>query len=177
MTALPRRRPQCRSRRVNMLGWLANTEYATWVRESLWGWPISLTFHAFGNGTVVGLIFIIALRLLGLFRTIPYTSLKKLFPVIWIAVLVQALSGFSLWMSKPDRYITDGVFLAKFTLVIIGIVVTWYFQNTIKREAAAWEAAGAASSRGVKFAAGTALLWSAVLITGRLTAYIGSLYS
>ena len=160
-----------------MLAWLANTEYATWVRESLWGWPISLTFHAFGNGAVIGLIFIISLRLVGLFRTIPFTSLNRLFPVIWFAIVVQALSGFSLWMSKPDRYITDGMFLAKFTFVIIGVVVTLYFQSTIKREAAAWEAKGAVSSRGVKFAAAAALVWAAVLTTGRLTAYLGTLYS
>src|SRR6266853_1958399 len=99
-----------------MLVTLAQTPYATWVRESLWGWPLSLTFHAFGNAAVVGLIFIISLRLLGFFRTIPYTSLNKLFPIIWIAVVVQAMSGFSLWMTKPDQYMRDGVFLAKFTL-------------------------------------------------------------
>jgi hypothetical protein len=160
-----------------MLQWLADTEYATWVRESLWGWPISLTFHAFGNAAVIGLIFIISLRLVGLFRTIPYTSLNRLFPVIWIGVAVQVMSGFSLWMSKPDRYITDGMFLAKFTFVIIGVVVTVYFQNTIKREAVAWEAKGTVSSRGVKFAVAAALAWAAVLTTGRLTAYLGTLYS
>jgi hypothetical protein len=160
-----------------MLQWLADTQYATWVRESLWGWPISLTFHAFGNAAVIGLIFIISLRLVGLFRTIPYTSLNKLFPVIWLGVAVQVMSGFSLWMSKPDRYITDGMFLAKFTFVIIGVVVTLYFQNTIKREAAAWEAKGTVSSRGFKFAVAAALAWAAVLTTGRLTAYLGTLYS
>jgi hypothetical protein len=160
-----------------VLAWLADTQYATWVRESLWGWPISLTFHAFGNGTVIGLIFIISLRLVGLFRTIPYASLNRLFPIIWFGLLVQVLSGFSLWMSKPDRYITDGMFLAKFSFVVVSVIATVYFQNTIRREAAAWEAKGTVSSRGVKLAAVSSLLWAAVLTTGRLTAYLGSLYS
>jgi len=160
-----------------MLVALAQTPYATWVRESLWGWPLSLTLHAFGNAAVVGLIFIISLRLLGFFRTIPYASLSKLFPIIWIAIVVQALSGASLWMTKPDQYMRDGMFLTKFTLVLIGIVVTWYFQNTIKQEAAAWEAAGITSSRGVKFAAAAAIAWAAVLVAGRLTAYLGTLYA
>ncbi len=61
--------------------WLENTEYAAWVRESV-GWPIALTFHAFGNAIVVGLIVIICLRLMGLFRSVPYTSLNRLIPVI-----------------------------------------------------------------------------------------------
>jgi len=157
---------------MNVLQSLAQTPYAEWVRESLWGWPLALTFHAFGTAAVIGLIFIISLRLLGLFRTIPYTSLNRLFPVIWIGVVCQVLSGFSLWMTKPDQYIGAGMFVSKFTFVIIGIVVTAFFQNTIKREAAAWEAKGAVSSRGVIFAAAAVLVWAAVLVTGRLTAYL-----
>jgi hypothetical protein len=161
-----------------VLEWLGNTPYSVWARgESLWGWPMALTVHAFGTAVVIGLIFIIDLRLLGFFRAIPYNSLNRLFPVIWVAFVFQFLSGFTLWMTKPIKYVTDGAFLAKFSLVIIGIVVTVYFYNTMKRQAAAWEAAGAVSSRGVKFVAATSLVWSAVLVAGRLTAYLGSLYS
>jgi hypothetical protein len=117
-----------------VLEYLNNTPYAEWVRES-WGWPIALTIHAFGTATVVGFIFIIGLRLLGLFRTIPYTSLSSLFPAIWIAIAFQFVSGFTLWMSKPAQYMSAGMFDVKFTLVIVGVVVTAYFQGTIKREA------------------------------------------
>ena len=158
-----------------MLEWIANTPYAMWVNQS-WGWPFALTIHAFGTATVVGLIFIIGLRLLGLFRTIPYTFLNRLIPLIWIGVVCQVFSGLTLWTVKPAQYLADGMFEVKFTLVVIAVVVTWYFQNTLKREAAAWDAAGAVSSRGVKFVAATCLLWAAVTIGGRLTAYLGSLY-
>jgi len=161
-----------------MLEALANTEYASWVRESLWGWPMSLTFHAFGNGAVIGLSFIIALRLLGLFRTIPYASLLRLFPVIWIGIFIfQVPSGLSLWMTKPDKYISAGMFDAKFTFVVIGAILTWYLQSTIKGEAAAWQSSGTVSPRGTGLAVATAIVWAAVLMTGRLTAYLGQLYS
>jgi hypothetical protein len=158
-----------------VLEYLNNTPYAEWVRES-WGWPIALTIHAFGTATVVGFMFIIGLRLLGLFRTIPYTSLNGFFPIIWIAIVFQFASGVTLWMSKPAQYLAAGMFDIKFTLVIVGIVVTAYFQGTLKREAAAWEKAGAVSSRGVKFVAAAVVVWTAVNITGRLTAYLTSLY-
>jgi hypothetical protein len=158
-----------------VLEWLTNTPYAVWVRES-WGWPVALTFHAFGNGAVVGLILIIGLRLFGLFRTIPYTSLPRLIPVIWVAVVVQVISGFSLFMTKPARYLSDGMFQWKLILVITGIVVTLYFQRVLKRETPAWDAAGTASSRGVKIVAVTAFVWASVLVVGRLTAYLGQLY-
>jgi hypothetical protein len=158
-----------------VLEWLTNTEYAEWVRES-WGWPLALTIHAFGTATVVGLIMIIGLRLFGLFRTIPYTSLNSLFPVIWIAILFQVLSGFTLWMTKPAQYLGAGMFLFKISFVIIGIIITIYFQGTIRREAPAWEKAGAVSSRGVKLVSAAVLIWMAVNIAGRLTAYLTSLY-
>jgi hypothetical protein len=159
-----------------MLEWLTNTPYAVWVRES-WGWPYALTLHAFGNAMVVGLMFIICLRLFGLFRTIPLASLNKLIPIIWFGVAIQAYSGFTLWASKPAKYLADGMFLWKFSLVILGVVATVYFQNTLKQETAAWGESGAVSSRGLRIVAVTTLVWAAVLVAGRLTAYLGQLYS
>ena len=159
-----------------MFEWLSNTEYALWVQAS-WGWPLALTIHAFGNAVIVGFIMIICLRLLGLFRTIPYTSLNRLIPYMWVAFVFQVYSGVTLWMTKPDKYLSAGMFEAKLSFVILGAVLTWYFQNVLKQEAAVWQASGTVSSRGVKFVCATALAWAGVLTTGRLTAYLGSLYS
>ena len=159
-----------------MLAWLEGSQYSVWMRGELWGWPLALTVHAFGTALVVGFIVIIDLRLLGLFEAIPYTSLNRLFPVLWVALVLQFLSGFTLWMTKPTQYVTDGAFVLKFSLLVVGTILTLYFYATIKREAAAWEAAGAVSSRGVKFVAATLLVWCSVLIAGRLTAHLGSIY-
>ena len=158
-----------------MLEWLANTPYAQWVNQS-WGWPLALTIHAFGTAMVVGLMAIIGLRLLGLFRTIPYTSLNKLVPLVWFGVVCQVVSGLTLWTVKPAQYLADGMFEIKFTLVVVAVVVMGYFHNTMRREAAAWDAAGTVSPRGRKFVVASCLLWAAVTIGGRLTAYLGSLY-
>jgi hypothetical protein len=158
-----------------VLEWLAHTSYAEWVNES-WGWPLALTIHAFGMATVVGLIFIIGLRLFGLFQTIPYGALRKLLPLIWFAVVCQIVSGATLWLTKPAQYLADGMFEVKFALMIIAIVVTWSFHSTLEREAAVWDAKGRASPRGRALVAAACLLWAAVTIGGRLTAYLGSLY-
>ena len=158
-----------------MLDWIANTDYATWVRQS-WGWALALTFHAFGTAIVVGLIFIITLRLLGFFRSIPYTSLNRLLPVIWIGVVVQVFSGTTLWVSKPARYLADGLFQWKFTFVVFAVVTTIFFHQMLRRETPQWQASGAVPARRMRFVAITALLWAAVLVAGRLTAYLGQLY-
>lgn len=158
-----------------MLEWLGTTEYSQWVRES-WGWALALTVHAFGNAVVVGLVLIMAMRLFGLFRTIPYTALPKLFPFVWVAIVFQVASGFTLWMSKPARYVKDYVFDIKFSLVVIGVVLLVYFQRTITQQSPQWQADGKVTSRGIQLAAAAALCWAFVIIMGRLTAYLGSLY-
>jgi hypothetical protein len=160
-----------------VLASLESSQFSAWIRSELWGWPLALTLHAFGTALVIGFIFIICLRLLGLFETIPYTSLRRLFPVLWAAFLLQFLSGFALWMSKPTRYTADAAFLLKLLLVIVGFVLTLYLYGIVKREAASWEAAGAVSPRGFKFVAPSLLVWCGVVIAGRLTAYLGSLYT
>ena len=158
-----------------MLEWLESTQFSAWVRNELWGWPLALTVHAFGTALVIGFILIIGLRLLGLFELIPYTSLRRLFPVIWVALVLQLLSGFTLWTTKPTQYAVDVAFLLKFSLVIAGTILTLSLYGTVKREAASWEAKGAVSSRGVQFVAAALVVWCVVLVASRLTAHLGGI--
>jgi hypothetical protein len=160
-----------------VLAWLESTQLSALVRDELWGWPLAVTVHVFGTAAVIGFIFIINLRLLGLFETIPYGSLNRLFPVIWVAFVLQLLSGFALWMTKPTQYVADVAFVLKLSLVAVGFVLTLYFRGAIKREAAAWEAAGTLPSGAVKFVAAALLVWCGVVVTGRLTAHLGSFYT
>jgi hypothetical protein len=162
-----------------VIEYLENSAFSEWARgESLWGWPFALTIHAFGTAIVIGFVFIIGLRLLfGLFRTIPLTSLSSLFPVVWIAAVFQFLSGFTLWMTKPSKYLSDWAFIIKFSLVCTGLALTWFYFNLLNRESAEWEAKGAIPRRGHVLAVATMAWWAAVLIAGRLTAYLGQLYA
>ena len=84
------------------LGALNVTIFRDGEKPTLWGWPLALTVHAFGTALVVGFFIIISLRLLGLFGTIPYATINRLFPVIWIALVIQFISGFVLWTDKAD---------------------------------------------------------------------------
>jgi hypothetical protein len=157
------------------LDWLADSSYADWVNQSA-GWPIALTIHAFGVAIVFGFMTIVGLRLLGLFRTIPYTALNRLIPFVWIAVVFQVLSGLTLWVTKPAQYLADGMFEVKMAFLVIACIAMAYFHGTIRREAGDWQASGKVSPRGVKLVTASCLLWAAVIIGGRLTAYLGSLY-
>jgi hypothetical protein len=86
------------------------------------------------------------------------------------------LSGGTLWASKPARYLADGLFQWKFTFVVFATVTTIFFHQMLRRETPKWQANGAVSVRGTRYVIITALLWAAVLVAGRLTAYLGQLY-
>lgn len=152
-----------------MFDWLESTSVALWVKES-WGWPLALTLHAFGSTIIVGFSFIMFLRLFGMLDTIPVASLKDLLPFIWVCVVLQALSGTLLWLTKPARYLEAGIFELKLALVVTGIFVTLYLQRALSETGLS---AAMISARGIRFVVATALVWSAVLIAGRLTAYLG----
>ena len=158
-----------------MLTGLENSQFSDLMRTELWGWPLALTLHELGTALLLGFIFIICLRLIGIFETIPYTSLKRLFPVIWVALVLQFLTGFLLWLTKPTQYVADTAFLLKFLFIVVGIILTSYLYGFIKREAASWEASGAVSSGGIRFVAPSLLAWCIVLVAARLTAYLGSI--
>jgi len=160
-----------------VLEWLESTQASVWIRSDIFGWPLALTLHALGTALVVGLIIIIGLRLLGLFESIPYASLNRLFPIFWAALALQFVSGFVLWMTKATRYVADIAFVLKFGLIIIGVVLTYQFAETMKREAASWDAKGAISSRALTYVSAILALWCIVLIAGRLTGYLGALYN
>ena len=158
-----------------MFDWLETSQLSQFIRTDVWGWPVALTLHALGTALLVGLIFVIGLRFLGLFEQVRYSSLSRLFPLIWFAFGLQVLSGFFLWMTKASRYVADGAFELKVVLIIVGVVLTYQFARTMEREAVSWETAGAVSSHKLRIVAAMMLVWAGVLIAGRLTGYLGSI--
>ena len=122
-----------------MLEWLENTQFSAWVRTELWGWPLALTLHAFGTALVVGFILIIGLRLLGLFKLIPYTLAQSAVSRPLGCARAAIRQRLLLWMTKPTQYVADGAFVLKFALVDRRHFLTLSFYRTIKREAGAWE--------------------------------------
>jgi OmpA-OmpF porin, OOP family len=159
-----------------MLAWLEHSPFSVWAKgDSLWGWPALLTVHVLGTALIIGLIVIIHLRLLGLFDTIAYTSLKRLFPALWVGFVVQLLTGVALWVTKATLYTIDVAFVLKVVLVVAGFVLTLVLYRAVTQKAVSWAADTAAVPRRFAFVAPSLLVWCAVVILSRLTAFLGAL--
>jgi hypothetical protein len=157
---------------MSFLTWLESTRYVAWMGDSLMAYPAMLTVHAFGLALTVGVLLALDLRLLGLYRTIPLTSLNGLMGIAWVGILLNTFTGVSIFMTEASQYVTNVPFMVKMALVALGCVSLVATQRVLRRDAAGWDAAGQVSPLGRNLAIGSVLFWTLAVVTGRLIAYV-----
>ena len=96
------------------------------MRESpsIWAYPTILTLHSIGLGIVVGASVVIDLRLIGRARALEMADLSALFPVIWWAFAVNALTGVLLFIADATRKSAQPIFFVKLGCIVLALVVT-----------------------------------------------------
>ena len=82
-----------------------------------------------------------------------------------------------MWMTKPADYVGDVVFDIKFTLRHHRRGHHLLFQKVLRRDGPGLGRGGRGHHVGKRFTALVCFVWAAVIVTGRLTAYLGTLYS
>ncbi len=157
---------------MGFLSWLESTAYSQWIVAGLTGWPLMLSMHSVGLALVVGIMFALNLRFFGYFKPIPFTALSGLMGIAWIGIGLNIFSGFSLFMAQATFYVTSPPFITKMMFVLLGIANLHYMQKILKREAADWDAAGAAPQVGLVLAASSLAFWTIAVVAGRLVAYL-----
>jgi hypothetical protein len=153
------------------LSWLESTGYVRWMLSSLVAYPFMLTVHALGLALTVGVILALDLRLLGLYRTIPLTTLDRLLGIAWVGIGLNAFTGVSIFMTEATRYITNVPFLVKMVFVVLGAVSLAAMQRLLRRNASSLEA-DQVPPHGRGWALGSIFFWVMAVVTGRLIAYL-----
>ena len=155
-----------------MLSWMESTAYSDWIVAGLVGWPLMLSMHAVGLAIVVGILFVLNMRMLGFFKPIPYVALNDLMTFSWIGVALNLFSGFSLFMAQATFYVTNFPFLVKILFIVLGIANLHYAQKVLKREAADWDAADAVPQMSLILGGSALACWILAVVGGRLIAYL-----
>lgn len=155
-----------------MVNWIESTAYVQWVLAGAWGYPIMLVMHAIGLAMILGVMFLVNLRLLGIYHTIPYTSLHDLMRIAWTGIGINIFSGVSIFLTQIPQYLTSAPFLFKMFMIICGIVNLAYMQKTLRLQAAGWETTGEAPPIAQGLAWSSLFFWITAVVTGRLIAYI-----
>ena len=155
----------------DFIQFIEGTAVAVFVRESpsIFGYTTVLSLHAMGLAIVVGVGAAMSLRLLGVAPGIPIGPMLKLFPVMWVGFTVNALSGLALLAANASNMLSNFMFLIKLGLIALAVVNMELLRNRI---AAAGEFGGNFVPAQTRVLAISALvLWLAVIVAGRLTAY------
>ncbi len=158
---------------MEFFAWIEQTGISLWVRESIWGFPITLTFHSIAMGFLVGSNFVLDFRILGLAKQVPLTLLQRLFPIMWLSFLVILVSGLMLLAAYPAKALTNLVFYLKFLFIFLAFLITRKLsQELIKSSTHNNEII---LGKYKILAASSIVLWIGVITTGRFLAYTYSI--
>lgn len=155
-----------------MFQWIEDSAIAEYIRVSAFGYPAMITLHSLGLAIMVGLSVVLSLRVLGFFQAIPYPSLYKLLKVAWVGFIVNFISGGLLFAAQATTYMTDGTFLTKMSLVIIGAILVGILQGMVKKGVTEWTPGQPAPTAAKVVAALAIVAWTGGMVTGRLIAYL-----
>lgn len=141
-----------------------------WLREELWAYPAVSGLHVLGIGLLLGSIVALDARLLGLRREIPIQHVARaVWPFSVAGVALAILTGVLLFLVQPVDYLVNPAFLWKFVLLMLALVNVALFHASFPGVLAGYRPV----TRAVRVVAGVSLLlWLAVLIAGRLIAFV-----
>jgi|TARA_B100000614_G_C14465757_1_gene460396 ABC-type amino acid transport system permease subunit len=156
-----------------MLEWLEYTSLSIWVAESIWGYPIMLSLHIIGLAVVVGIFTVYNFRLLGLFNSLEFEPFLDFFRLAWLGLLVNVVSGFTLFSSQATFYVTNIPFLVKIFSIIAGSLLAFKIQLRLQSNVNAWdETTAQPTNKDHSFAVISLALWTSAIFGGRLIAYL-----
>lgn len=116
---------------------------------------------------LVGTSTVIDLRLLGVAKELPLSTLKRLHPIIWTGFWLQAVSGLVLLVAYPTKSLTSPAFYIKLALIAAAMgVMVW-----LERRLPSGDGEAPLFTRGRPLALWSLVLWFGAMTAGRLIAY------
>jgi hypothetical protein len=155
-----------------MLEAIENSAYAVWVRESpsIFAYTTVLSLHAIGLAIIVGINYLVALRLLGFVPEIQLPALRKLFPWMYLGFTINLFSGSSLLAANLSNDLGNWLFIVKLVLILFAMI------NLEMTRIHVFDRPGPVGADGLPknakwFAWGALLTWGFAMVAGRMTAY------
>lgn len=157
----------------SFLAFFENSTFASWIRGELVGstlvFPVVVTLHTIGMGFVAGGSAAIDLRLLGVAPKLPLELMGRFLPLLWLAFIVNAVSGVLLLIAYPTKALTNPVFYFKVCMIVLA---AWLLQRTGSAVMRLPNGKQEGVAGNTKLLAIASLgCWIALITAGRLLAY------
>src|SRR4030095_15660762 len=156
---------------MEILIYLEQTALATFIRESssYLGFPTFLFMHTLGLSILVGAHSGVAIRVLGVASSITLKPMERLFPFMWAGFILTVISGLGLGIAAATTRLINPILLFKLVLIAIATPIMRMMEKRVFRSASGLKEVD--PQAGKAMAAALLVLWTIIMIAGRLIAY------
>jgi len=151
-----------------LLRWIRETPLGAAMRETPGLFPACEMAHFIGLSMLMGVMIVVDLRILGVFRQASYSSVLKLLPFAVAGFVINLLSGICFIACNPFLYFTNPLFFAKLGLVLLGGLNALGFTIGEHKQIAGLPSEAAAPLPARIMAVASLGVWTLVLLAGRL---------
>ena len=156
---------------MSFLEWLEYGAIGVWVAESAIGYPFVLSMHAIGLAVVVGVLFVVDLRMAGCFQKLEIAPLLQMLKLAWAGFVINFVSGCALFASQATNFIANPAFIIKIIAIFLALINASFLQQQLRQYAESWDKGEQISTNARALALTSLFLWSVAIIAGRLIAY------
>jgi hypothetical protein len=158
---------------MQLMMWVEQLSYSTWIRESnsLWAFPMFLFAHTLGMSIVAGGAAMISMALLGLWPNTSLRPLDRLYPYMMVGFALNAFTGLSIFMKDATVYSRNLDLYLKLLFIAVGMILLFRIRRTVLRAPDVDNRPLPPAARILAWA--TLFCWLGAIVTGRLIAYVG----
>jgi hypothetical protein len=146
----------------------------TFVTDTPWMWPTCETLHFVGLSLLLGVVFLVDLRVLGVVKGVSFASLHRLLPWAAFGFGVNVITGILFFVGIPSQYTQNKTFYWKLVLVMLAGVNALYF--TLLEEPWALGPKEDAPLTAKIAAASAMVLWVGVMYCGNMLPFLGQAF-
>ena len=154
---------------ASLLKSIQSSGLASWIRDSLYAFPLIESFHVIGLAMVFGTIAIVDLRLLGLaWGKRPFSRVTQdIMKWTWVAFALTVTTGLLMFITNATVYFHNFQFRSKMVLIALAGINMLVFELRTGRNKHQWDNDMAAPASGKLAAVLSLLLWISVIFMGR----------
>ncbi len=140
------------------------------INNVIWFVPWQ-TVHFFGFTMIFATVLIVVLRILGFWKSVPFSAVHRLLPIGVVAVAMNVFTGMLMMLADTYRYVVnDYTFAPKIAFIPIGATAVLYFSMSDRL----WKLKAGEDAPALAKAVAILVLvcWAGVIACGRLLPYL-----
>jgi hypothetical protein len=155
------------------LEWLEATPVGAMIKESAWGFPITVAVHIMAIMLSVGTLVWFDLRLLGVSMTGYRASLmyRRLMPWMFTGFALMFISGLMLFTAYATAAYGNLYFRIKVSAMVLAAINAFVYHRYTERRIGEWDDVPAPPTGARSAGLVSICVWATVIIAGRMMSY------